>query len=104
MAQQQGTASKALNETQLLDSRLKELTTSIEKYNEKRDALVEQLHTESAQLRTDMEFEFSALKGEIERCFELAKAHIDGQGQIGGFGKGRPHGGHKGIDKKEIAV
>ena len=88
----------------MLDSRLKELTVSIEKHAENRDTLVEQVQTASAQLRIDTEFEFNKLKGEIEKWFELAKAHTDGQGQSGVFGKGSPHGGHKGIDKKEIAV
>ena len=66
--------------------------------------MVEQVQTSSTQLRKDTEYEFNKLKSEIEKCFELAKAHIDGQGQSGGFGKGSPHGGHKGIDKKEITV
>ena len=73
-------------------------------YAEGRDVMVGQLQEESTKLRTDTEFEFNKLKGEIEKWFELAKAHIDGQGTSGGFGKGGPHGGHTGVDKKEIAV
>ena len=66
--------------------------------------MVGQLQVDSRQLRTDTDFEFNKLKSEIEKWFELTEAHIDGQGQSGGYGKGSPHGGHKGIDKTEIAV
>ena len=62
------------------------------------------MRIESGKLRTDAEFEFNKLKGGIEKWFELAEAHIDGQGTSGCFGKGGPHGGRKGVDKKEIAV
>ena len=104
LTQQQGAVSKALNETQQLDARLKDLKENMGKYAEGRDVMVEQLQIEYTKLRTDTEFEFDKLKGEIEKWFELAKAHIDGQGTSGGFGKGSPHGKQKGVDKKEIAV
>ena len=77
LAQQQGQASKALDETQMLDSRLKELTQNLKMYADGRDVIVEQLRNESTKLRTDTEFEFNKLKGEIEKWFELAKAYID---------------------------
>ena len=104
LAQNQDQASTAPNETQMLDGRLKELTASMATYAEGRDALVSQLQVDNRQLRTDTEYEFSNLKNEIEKWLDPAKAHIDGQGQSGGYGKGSPHGRHTGIDKKEIAV
>ena len=66
LSQQQGAASQALNKTQELDGRLKDLKESMEKYAEGRDVMVKQLRIESTKLRTDTEFEFNKLKGEIE--------------------------------------
>ena len=63
--------------------------------------MVKQVHFESTKFRTDTELELNKSKGDIEKWLELAKAHIDGQGVSGGFGKRSPH---KGIDKKEIGV
>ena len=59
LAEQQGRASQALDETLMLVSRLKELTSNIAQYAEGRDALVEQLQVDSRQLRTDTELEFN---------------------------------------------
>ena len=78
LSEQQNQASIALNETQMLDSRLTELASNMAQYAEGRDALVGELQVDSRQLRTDTEFEFNKLKSEIEKWFEFAKAHIDG--------------------------
>ena len=59
LAQQQRQASIALDETQMLDARLKELTQNMSTYAEGRDVMVEQLRNESTKIRTDTEFEFN---------------------------------------------
>ena len=46
LAKQHGQASKALDETQMLDSRLKELTQNMATYAKARDVIVEQLRNE----------------------------------------------------------
>jgi len=104
LAEQQGRAGQALNETQQLDERLKNLGKAMDDYTGERDILIGQLQADSAKIRTDVEYEFNTLKANVESWFELAKAHIDGQGTGGGISKGGPHGGHKSVDKKEIAV
>jgi SMC interacting uncharacterized protein involved in chromosome segregation len=111
LAEQQGRASQALHETQLLDERLKTLGNNLDKYTGERDAMLTQVQDDSAKLqaesmkiRVDVEYEFNTLKANVESWFTAAKAHIDGQGATGGFGKGGPHGGSKSVDKKEIAV
>ena len=104
LAGQQAQAFQALNETQNLDSRLKELTAGLDEYKSGRDSLLGQMQADNTKLRTDVETEFNAHKSNVENWFNLAKAHIDGQGTSGGVGKGGPHGGHKSVNKKEIAV
>ena len=99
LAQQQALALKALNETQNLDARLKELSGGLEDYKAGRDSLLGQMQADNLKLRVVVETEFNVLKGNVENWFSLAKAHIDGQGASGGIGKGGPQGGHKSVDK-----
>ena len=78
LAQQQGQAFQALNETQNLDARLKVLTEGLEDYKSGRDSLLGQMQADNLKLRTDVETEFNVLKDNVENLFSLAKAHIDG--------------------------
>jgi len=80
------------------------LTEGLEDYKSGRDSLLGQMQADNLKLRTDVETEFNVLKSNVENWSSHAKSHIDGQGSSGGVGKGGPHGGHKSVDKKEIAV
>ena len=66
LAGQQAQAFQALNETQNLDSRLKELTGGLDEYKAGRDSLLEQMHAGNVKLRTDVEAEFNVLEGNVE--------------------------------------
>ena len=101
LTQQHQQARQALDETQNLDGRLKDLTERLTKLGQDAKEAIDNVDIEAKKTRADTIAEFELVKRDIMKWFEAFKAQqSDGPP---GLNDGKGNRG-KGIDKKDIAV